>query len=81
MSGTPRSLAEAASQETVTVRRILFGCLQTRCAELGVDVGNRLEVVDRQGAALVLRTAGGRLVTCPPEVARFVEVEGAQTTR
>ena len=75
MTGHARSLAEATLNEVVTVRRILFGCLQAHCAELGVHEGDVVRVADDGSEALTLRSSDGRVVRCPPELARFVEVE------
>lgn len=73
MASTP-SLVEIPADEVVTIRRIFFECLQERCGELGVNEGDLLSVAGGTGGSLVLRTADGRLVPCPREVARFVEV-------
>ena len=75
MKGHARSLADATTDEVVTVRRILFGCLQAHCAELGVHEGDLVRVADDGSSTLTLRSSDGRLVRCPPELARFVEVE------
>ncbi len=69
-----RSLAEVAPDEVVTVRRVLFECLQARCAKLGLREGDRVSVRGRRYSTRVLRKPDGRLVRCPPELARFVEV-------
>jgi len=69
-----RSLADVAPDEVVTVRRVLFECLRARCAKLGLREGDRVDVRGRRHSSRVLRTADGRLVRCPPELARFVEV-------
>jgi hypothetical protein len=76
MTGPTRSLAEIAPDEVVTVRRILFECLQEHCAELGVQEGDLVSVGEDGSPALVLRKRDGQVVRCPPELARFVEVEG-----
>jgi hypothetical protein len=74
MTGSVPSLAEISADEVVYVRRIFFGCLQERCDELGVSEGDLVSVAGATGSSLVLRTTDGRLVPCPSEVARFVEV-------
>ena len=74
MKGPIRSLAEIAPDEVVTVRRILFEGLQARCAEMGVHEGDRLSVGGGSTPTLLLQRPDGRLVRCPPEFARFVEV-------
>lgn len=74
MDHRSRSLAEVARDEVVTVRRILFECLRARCAGLGVEEGDRLVVDDAVTPSLALRKADGRIVPCPQELARFVEV-------
>ncbi len=82
MKPAAHSLAEVAPDEVVIVRRILFECLESHCAELGVREGDRLSVVGESPysvvggdtPALLFRTPDGRLVRCPPELARFIEV-------
>jgi hypothetical protein len=76
MTEHARSLADTTTNEAVTVRRILFECLQAHCAELGVHEGDLVRVTEEGTATLMLRRPDGSLVRCPPEVARFIEVEG-----
>ena len=75
MTGHRRSLAEVTSDEVVTVRRILFECIRARCAELGVEEGDFVRVGDDGARTLTLRRPDGRIVRCPQELARFVEVQ------
>jgi len=81
MKERARSLVEIFPDEVVTVRRILFECLQTHCGELGVHEGDRLSVVGGDTRALLLRRTDGRLIRCPPEFARFVEVTPSPRAR
>lgn len=82
MEPATHSLAEIAPDEVVTVSRILFECLESHCAELGVREGARLSVVGERPVsvvggdtpAMLFRTPEGQLVRCPPELARFIEV-------
>ena len=82
MKPAAHSLAEIAPDEVVTVHRILFECLESHCAELGVREGDRLSAVGEHPfsvvggdiRALLFRTPDGQLVRCPPELARFIEV-------
>lgn len=74
MSHPVQSLADVGPDQVVTVGRVLFDGLQTRCAELGIRMGDRLNVGGSQYSTRVLRRADGGLVHCPPELARFVEV-------
>jgi hypothetical protein len=69
-----RSLAETGPDEVVTVGHILFECVQAHCAKLGVHEGDVLSVRGGGGRASVVRTPDGRRVSCPPHLARFVEV-------
>lgn len=69
-----QSLAEVGPDRTVAVRRILFECVRDRCAELGLTEGDRLRVGERDGRRVVVRAGDGRVVGCPVELARFVEV-------
>jgi hypothetical protein len=74
MTRPAASLAEIAPDEVVSIRRILFECLQVRCAELGIHEGDLLSIAGDRGDSLVLRKPDGRLVPCSAELARFVEV-------
>lgn len=82
MKSAAHSLADVAPDEVVTVSRIFFECLESHCAELGVREGDRLSVVRQHPLGvlrgdtpgLLFRTPDGRLVRCPPELARFIEV-------
>ena len=75
MKDGTRSLAETTSDEVVTVRRILFECIKAHCAELGVHEGDLVRVGDDGAPTFTLRRHDGRIVRCPPELARFVEVQ------
>jgi hypothetical protein len=75
MRELPRSLAEVLPDEAVVVRRILFGCLRARCAELGVHEGDVVSVASHGTPTLVLRRPDRSLVRCPADVARFIEVQ------
>ncbi len=70
-----RSLAELGPEQTVRVRRILFDGPRTRCSDLGLREGDRLELGRWEGGALVVRRRDGGSVRCPAELARFVEIE------
>jgi len=69
-----QSLMDVMPDEVVTVRRVLFECLQAHCAELGLREGDRVRVGGGRRSTRLLRTADGGLLRCPPELARFVEV-------
>jgi hypothetical protein len=68
------SLVDVPPGETVVVRRVLFDSLRAHCAERGIKPGARVTVVRSGESNVVLWEAGGKVVRCPPEVARFVEV-------
>jgi hypothetical protein len=68
------SLVDVPPGETVVVRRVLFDSLRAHCAERGIKAGDRITVVRSSESNLLLWEAGGRVVRCRPEVARFVEV-------
>lgn len=68
------SLESTAPNEVVTVRRVLFECVQARCAELGLREGDRVRVGGGRHSTRVLRRMDRRVLRCPAELARFVEV-------
>lgn len=68
------SLADVEPDEVVTVQRVLFECLQARCEKMGLREGDRISVRGCHCSTCELRAADGRLVRCPLELARFVEV-------
>ena len=74
MTEAVQSLADVMPDEVVTVRRVLFECLQAQCAELGLREGDRVRVGGDRHSTRLLRKANGWLLRCPPEFARFVEV-------
>ncbi len=59
--------------DTVTVRRICFDCVRARCAALGVREGDRVRLAG-SGLASVDLEGEGRVIRCPVDYARFVEV-------
>jgi hypothetical protein len=68
------SLLDVALGETVRVRRVFFDSPRDYCAELGLHEGDRVTLLEDQLSNLLLQEAGGRIVRCPSEFARFVEV-------
>jgi hypothetical protein len=69
-----RSLVEVAPGETVRVRQVIFDSLRAYCGELGLREGERVTRLEDSPSNVLLRGAGGRVVRCPSEYARFVEV-------
>ena len=68
------SLLDVALGETVRVRRVFFDSPRDYCAELGLHEGDRVTLLENHLSNLLLQEAGGRIVRCPSEFARFVEV-------
>ncbi len=81
MDRSVRSLAEVPPDEVVTVHRVLFECLQAHCDGLGLREGDRVSVGGELNSTRVLCKADGRLVRCPLELARFVEVRSDRGDR
>jgi hypothetical protein len=74
-----RSLAHSVSGDLVQVEHILFEGLRARCADLGINEGDRLHCRSVSQNALVLETPTGRMVAIEREWAQFIQV-GAQRT-
>jgi hypothetical protein len=72
------SLVDVAPGETVMVRQIVFESPRTYCAELGVHEGDRVTRLESGLSTVLVREASGRVVRCPPDLARFVEVARCQ---
>lgn len=68
------SLVDVTPGETVEIRQVIFDSLREYCAELGVHKGDHLTLVEGDLSNLLLEEDDGRLVRCPCEFARFVEV-------
>jgi hypothetical protein len=68
------SLVDVTPGEGVTVRQILFDGLRDYCADLGIHEGCRFTLLEGDPSKVLLRGAGGAVVRCPVEFARFVEV-------
>ena len=68
------SLVDVTPGETVKVRQVIFDSLREYCAELGVHKGDRLTLLEGGLSNLLLEEEDGRLVCCPCEFARFIEV-------
>jgi len=75
------SLVDVGPGETVRVRQVIFDGLRAYCAELGVNEGDQLTLLEAGWSNLLLKQADGRLVRCPCEFARFVEVARDQRRR
>jgi hypothetical protein len=73
------SLVDVGPGETVRVRQVIFDSLRAYCAELGVGKGDQLTLLESGRSNLLLEEADGRLVRCPCEYARFVEVSRSQS--
>jgi hypothetical protein len=81
MEGHTESLLDVAPGETVRVRQVVFDGLRAYCAELGVGKGDQLTLLESGRSDLLLEEADGRLVRCPCEYARFVEVDRCRSLR
>lgn len=81
MEGHTESLLDVAPGETVRVRQVVFDGLRAYCAELGVGKGDQLTLLETGRSDLLLEEADGRLVRCPCEYARFVEVARGASLR
>jgi hypothetical protein len=68
------SLVDVAPGEAVTVRQILFDNLRAYCAGLGLHEGDRVTLLEGGPSNVLLPAAGGTVVRCSAEFARFVEV-------
>jgi len=75
MIATACSLAEASPEQSVAVRRILFEFPREWCRSLGIMEGDRLRAGAREGGAILVRRSDGRSVSCPADLARFIEIE------
>ncbi len=81
MSSHPRpgaeplhSLAGAAPGDRVEVVHILFGSLRQRFEDVGIRVGTRMRVRERDAAGMTVELVGGSLVSVDAVHAAFVEV-------
>lgn len=74
MKRNAESLVDVTPGETVKVRQVIFDSLREYCAELGVQKGDRLTLLEGDLSSLLLEEDDGRLVRCPCEFARFIEV-------
>lgn len=68
------SLAEAAPGDLVEVVHILFGSLRQRFEDVGIRVGTRVRVRERDAASLTLELPAGALAAVDAVHAAFVEV-------
>jgi hypothetical protein len=74
MKRRAESLVDVTPGETVRVRQVLFDTLRAYCGDLGVHEGDQVTLIEDGVFNLLLEEADGRLVHCPCEFARFVEV-------
>ncbi len=72
------SLDRVAAGDTVTVQRILFDGIRSRCRAVGVDEGTRLSCRTADRERVVIETEAGRAVPCERSLARFIEVARAE---
>lgn len=68
------SLAEAAPGDRVEVVHILFGSLRQRFEDLGIRVGTRMRVRERDAGGVTVELPGGALASVDAVHAAFVEV-------
>ena len=71
------SLAEAVPGDRVEVVHILFGSLRQRFEDLGIRVGTRMRVREREAGTMTVELFGGALVGVDVVHAAFVEVRPA----
>lgn len=68
------SLAEAAPGDRVEVVHILFGSLRQRFDDVGIRVGTRMRVRERDAGGMTVELPGGALTSVDAVHAAFVEV-------
>ncbi len=69
-----RSLATSATGDLVQIEHILFEGLRARCADLGINEGERLHCRSASPTVLVFETRTGRIVALERDWARFIQV-------
>lgn len=73
-SDLPTNLAGALPGDEVVVERILLEIVRTTCFDLGISVGDRLQVEERSAGRIVVRNGTVRPIRIASPYAFFVRV-------